>query len=64
VRYLLNTNTREIHQLDDDGRSMETCNVDSVRRHGNAEMLNEAEVAERLAAGADKCGHCWKEGEE
>lgn len=60
MRYLHNKLSGEIHRLDDEGRSLETCNVDDI---SGSEELDEAEALRLVAENADRrCGHCWLSG--
>lgn len=61
MKYLRNTKTGEIHQLDEDGRSLEECNVDAIPPASRQELTKEAAVRRAAAAPSVRCGHCWKE---
>ena len=57
--YRRNKNTGEIHRLDADGRSVESCNLDDLLPE-NREELSESDALHAVAAEPTRaCGHCW-----
>ena len=58
--YIGNTETGEIHRLDLGGRSLETCNIDAIRKAGHDEELNEEMALACVVGEPDRrCAHCW-----
>ena len=59
MRYVQNQHTLEIHRLDDEGRSLEQCNIDDSEQR---EELEEADALRVVAQNIERrCGHCWVE---
>ena len=60
-RYIRNTESGEVHVISDQGRSLEVCNLDAVRKASHADEISEDEMLAELQEHPDRgCAHCMK----
>lgn len=57
-RYLGNSHTKEVHDLDNEDTSASGCQIDEIFRAGHGMKFNPDSLATAHASGYDNCAKC------